>query len=98
MYSGDNFVRSSGDARKLADLQLYQFDAFEKGQNLHLNADPTTLEKMNQVGDLIRKKSLKQPQKGHFFCLSLNVAPPLLPYVGYLIRKIPKTPKKLITS
>ena len=39
-----NFVRSSGDAKELANMQLYQFEAYEKGQNLHLNADPTTVE------------------------------------------------------
>ena len=39
-----NFIRSTGDARNLAGLQLYQFEAYDKGQNLHLNADPTTVE------------------------------------------------------
>ena len=29
----------SGDARELAALQLYQFEAYEKGQNLHMNAE-----------------------------------------------------------
>jgi len=45
----DNFVRSTGDARKLAELQLYQFEAYDKGQNLHMNADPTTVEVMNKM-------------------------------------------------
>ena len=44
-----NFVRSTGDARSLAGLQLYQFEAYDKGQNLHLNADPTTVEVMNKM-------------------------------------------------
>ena len=35
--SGKGMLRD----RFLADLQLYQFEAYEKGQNLHLNADPT---------------------------------------------------------
>jgi len=48
-FAGDNFVRSSGDASKLADLQLYQFEAYDKGQNIHLNADPTTVEMMNKI-------------------------------------------------
>ena len=28
----DNFVRSTGDARKLAEMQLYQFEAYDRGQ------------------------------------------------------------------
>mmetsp|Transcript_7398 Transcript_7398/g.12482 ORF Transcript_7398/g.12482 Transcript_7398/m.12482 type:complete len:578 (-) Transcript_7398:72-1805(-) len=49
VFAGDNFVRATGDASKLADLQLYQFEAYDKGQNLHLNADPTTVEMMNKI-------------------------------------------------
>mmetsp|Transcript_35667 Transcript_35667/g.78383 ORF Transcript_35667/g.78383 Transcript_35667/m.78383 type:complete len:606 (+) Transcript_35667:424-2241(+) len=58
MYVGDNFVRASGDAAKLAALQLYEFEAYDKGQNLHLNADPTTIEMMNRIYRE-KKESLK---------------------------------------
>ena len=48
-FAGDNFVRASGDAKALAQLQLYQLDAHAAGQNVHMNADPTTLELMNKI-------------------------------------------------
>jgi len=44
-----NQMKQSGEARELAALQLYEMEAFEKGQNLHLQADPTTLEMMNRI-------------------------------------------------
>ena len=44
-----NDMKQTGDARELAALQLYELDAYEKGQNLHLQADPTTLEMMNKI-------------------------------------------------
>ena len=48
-FMGDNHNRINGDARKLAEMQLYEFEAYDKGQNLHLNADPTTVELMNRI-------------------------------------------------
>ena len=56
-----NFVRSSGDAKELANMQLYQFEAYEKGQNLHLNADPTTVEMMNKI---YKDKKASVPPQG----------------------------------
>ena len=53
MFTGDNFTRATGDAVKLASLQLYEFEAYDKGQNLHLNADPTTIEMMNKIYRLL---------------------------------------------
>ena len=44
-----NKMKNSGDASKLAGLQLYEYEAYDKGQNLHLQADPTTLEMMNKI-------------------------------------------------
>ena len=44
-----NDMKKTGDARELAALQLYELEAHEKGQNLHLQADPTTLEMMNKI-------------------------------------------------
>ena len=44
-----NKMKNSGDAAKLASLQLYEYEAYEKGQSLHLQADPTTLEMMNKI-------------------------------------------------
>ena len=57
-WQGDNHNRISGDARDLAAMQLYNFEAYDKGQNLHLNADPTTVEMMNKIYRE-KKESLK---------------------------------------
>lgn len=48
-FAGDNFQRASGDAAKLAALQMYELEAFDKGQNMQMNADPTTVEMMNRI-------------------------------------------------
>ena len=44
-----NKMKASGDAAQLAALQLYEYEAYDKGQSLHLQADPTTLEMMNKI-------------------------------------------------
>ncbi|ELU05469.1 hypothetical protein CAPTEDRAFT_33844, partial [Capitella teleta] len=43
-YAGDNFVRGSGDAHEMAKKQLFAWEAYEKGSEVHLQADPTKLE------------------------------------------------------
>jgi len=43
-YAGDNFVRYSGDTRSMANTQLFAWQAEERGQNVHLQSDPTRLE------------------------------------------------------
>ena len=50
-FSGVNYnqMKQTGDARELASMQLYEMEAYEKGQNLHLQADPTTAEMMNKI-------------------------------------------------
>jgi len=53
-----NQEKQSGDARNLAALQLYEYEAYDKGQSLHLNADPTSIELMNKVYRE-KKESLK---------------------------------------
>ncbi|EDO48812.1 predicted protein [Nematostella vectensis] len=47
-YSGDNFVRYSGDTSKMAQTQMFAWQAYEKGADVHLQADPTKLELLNQ--------------------------------------------------
>ena len=47
-YAGDNFVRYSGDARSMASTQMFAWQAEERGQNVHLQADPTRLELMHR--------------------------------------------------
>ncbi|KAF4518255.1 hypothetical protein B566_EDAN010401 [Ephemera danica] len=43
-YAGENFVRFSGDTRKHARAQLFAWEAYGKGVDVHLLAEPTKLE------------------------------------------------------
>lgn len=43
-YAGENFVRFTGDTRKHAKAQLFAWEAYEKGVDVHLLAEPTKLE------------------------------------------------------
>lgn len=47
-FAGDNFVRYTGDTRKIASQQLYEFAAYERGQNVHMLAMPTQAEKLHE--------------------------------------------------
>ncbi|KAH3706704.1 hypothetical protein DPMN_066092 [Dreissena polymorpha] len=42
-FHGDNFVRYSGDAQQFAKKQVFAWDAYEHGADVHLQADPTKL-------------------------------------------------------
>ncbi|XP_041370103.1 pre-mRNA-splicing factor SLU7-like [Gigantopelta aegis] len=62
-YGGDNFVRGSGDAADMASEQLFAWQAFERGTDVHLQADPTKLELLHrEYHD--RKEDFKQSVKG----------------------------------
>lgn len=43
-YAGDNFVRFSGDAHQFATKQVFAWEAYKHGTDVHLQADPTKLE------------------------------------------------------
>ncbi|KAL1461707.1 hypothetical protein WDU94_013579 [Cyamophila willieti] len=43
-YAGENFVRFSGDTGKHATAQLFAWEAYEKGVDVHVLAEPTKLE------------------------------------------------------
>lgn len=43
-YAGDNFVRWSGDAYEIAKRQMFSWEAYERGTDVHVQADPTKLE------------------------------------------------------
>jgi pre-mRNA-processing factor SLU7 len=43
-YSGENFVRFTGDTTKHASAQLFAWEAYERGVDVHLLAEPTKLE------------------------------------------------------
>lgn len=47
-FAGDNFVRYSGDTQKIAEAQLFAWQAYEKGVDVHLQAEPTKAELLNK--------------------------------------------------
>ncbi|KAJ3410420.1 mRNA splicing protein [Chytridiales sp. JEL 0842] len=55
-YAGDNFVRWTGDAPKMAKLQLFAWSAAERAQDVHLQANPTQ-------GELLFKEFQKKKEK-----------------------------------
>lgn len=44
LYAGDNFVRFTGDVRKFGEMQMYAWEAYEKGQDVHLQSAPSQAE------------------------------------------------------
>lgn len=50
-YQGENFVRFTGDTQKHATAQLFAWEAYEKGVDVHLLAEPTKLELLQKEYD-----------------------------------------------
>ena len=46
VYAGDNFIRASGDVSNFARVQLFAWEAAEKGEELHTLATPSQTELM----------------------------------------------------
>ena len=68
-YVGDNFVRFSGDAEEFAKKQLFAWEAYEKGTDVHLQADPTKLELLSKEFQNRRdqfKKNVKDSVLEHY--------------------------------
>ncbi|XP_030639790.1 pre-mRNA-splicing factor SLU7 isoform X2 [Chanos chanos] len=61
-YAGDNFVRYSGDTITMAQTQLFAWEAYEKGSEVHLQADPTKLELLHRSFK-VKKEDFKEKQK-----------------------------------
>lgn len=55
-FVGDNFVRYSGDVTKMNDLQLFSWEASEKGADVHMHANPTQ-------ADLLYREFQKKKEK-----------------------------------
>lgn len=53
-FAGDNFVRYTGDTKKVASAQMFAWQAYEKGVDVHLQADPTKAELLSK--EFISKK------------------------------------------
>lgn len=60
---GENFVRFTGDTQKHAKAQLFAWEAYEKGVDVHLLAEPTKLEMLQQEYDKKKDQIKTQVQK-----------------------------------
>ncbi|XP_028272422.1 pre-mRNA-splicing factor SLU7 [Parambassis ranga] len=61
-YAGDNFVRYSGDTVTMAQTQLFAWEAYERGTEVHLQADPTKLEVLHRSFK-VKKEDFKETQR-----------------------------------
>ncbi|XP_066505388.1 pre-mRNA-splicing factor SLU7 [Hoplias malabaricus] len=61
-YAGDNFARYTGDTISMAQTQLFAWEAYERGSDVHLQADPTKLELLHQSFK-VKKEDFKKDQK-----------------------------------
>ncbi|MEE6478761.1 hypothetical protein FKM82_011985 [Ascaphus truei] len=61
-YAGDNFVRYTGATISMAQTQLFAWEAYEKGSEVHLQADPTKLEVLCKSFK-VKKEDFKEDQK-----------------------------------
>jgi pre-mRNA-processing factor SLU7 len=62
MFGGDNFVRTTGDAVSFGQIQRYAWEAYEKGQEIHVQASPSQAELLHHQFQN-RKKDLQKMQK-----------------------------------
>jgi pre-mRNA-processing factor SLU7 len=44
MFQGDNFVRKGGDFAAWQTMQMHSLEAFDKGQDVHMQANPSLAE------------------------------------------------------
>lgn len=61
-FSGENFVRFSGDTKKHSVAQLFAWEAYGKGVDVHLLAEPTKLELLQQEYEK-KKEQFKSESK-----------------------------------
>ncbi|OAF69406.1 Pre-mRNA-splicing factor SLU7, partial [Intoshia linei] len=64
-YFGDNFELASGDVQNMTQQQLFAWEAYERGTEVQLSADPTKLALLN--------KAYKQRVKHHKISLSKDI-------------------------
>ncbi|KAL6080203.1 mRNA splicing protein [Balamuthia mandrillaris] len=62
LYLGDNFVRKTGDTLKFGQVQRFAWEAYEKGQDIHVQATPSQAELLYQRYKQ-KKEDLKSLQK-----------------------------------
>ncbi|XP_061691988.1 pre-mRNA-splicing factor SLU7 isoform X2 [Syngnathoides biaculeatus] len=61
-YAGDNFARYSGDTITMAQTQMFAWEAYERGSEVHLQADPTKLELLHRSFK-VKKEDFKEQQR-----------------------------------
>ncbi|XP_077434982.1 pre-mRNA-splicing factor SLU7 isoform X1 [Vanacampus margaritifer] len=61
-YAGDNFARYSGDTITMAQTQMFAWEAYERGSEVHLQADPTKLELLHRSFK-VKKEDFKEEQR-----------------------------------
>mmetsp|Transcript_54302 Transcript_54302/g.115879 ORF Transcript_54302/g.115879 Transcript_54302/m.115879 type:complete len:668 (-) Transcript_54302:50-2053(-) len=61
-FRGDNFLRSSGDSKKLMELTVFAWDAYKHGEKVHDMAHPTQAAKMFDIYKN-RAKNLEEEKK-----------------------------------
>jgi len=62
MYKGDNAVRASGEADGVTKMEVFSWEAYKHGANVHFQAQPTQLEQMYKQ-HLDKKKALEEEKK-----------------------------------
>ncbi|KAJ4483222.1 Pre-mRNA splicing Prp18-interacting factor-domain-containing protein [Lentinula aciculospora] len=62
-FAGENFFRSSGEAPAVQSLQLFAWQAAARGNDVHLNANPTQGELLHQEFKE-KRQELKESSKG----------------------------------
>lgn len=55
-FAGDNFLRHSGDATRIQKLQLFAWQSASRGNDVHMNANPTQ-------GELLHKEFLDKKEE-----------------------------------
>lgn len=62
-YAGDNFIRYTGDTSKHSQMQLFAWQAYEKGVEVNLLAEPTKAQLLHQEFQ-VKKEEVKHSIKG----------------------------------
>lgn len=84
-FAGDNFLRFSGDATRIQKLQLFAWQSAARGNDVHMNANPTQ-------GELLHKEFLDKKEQ----LKDTNKVSILAKYGGE--QHLEKVPKELLTG
>ncbi|EGG23301.1 putative RNA splicing factor [Cavenderia fasciculata] len=61
-FAGDNFTRASGDTKNFGQMQMFSWEAYDKGQDVDLNAAPSQAALLH-LEFLQKKEALKNKAK-----------------------------------